>query len=696
MTTLRLDPFQETRQPSASDRRSPQQKNLGPVWYVADEKQDLDTDVKEVVLDIVKNTKKMRDLDITQVVTDGEIEESMDGASNIRFTIHDPDRELLNTGALDRAVDVNLNGLYYRLVALEKNGSFLTLTFEDRVVAYLKSHNKVLRMNRGRMTRLEFCLYLIRQVKKGQTLVYDDHIVNYNGIPCVIPELHIKPTFEQLSRDDKSSLELTRSNNRESGLPDDHQFVIYNADGSASDSTPRQNRMMEDALDAGVSMDGMVQKVLVSAIAVMMIETGVKNLSQEQSDSDSQGPFQQRPSQGWPDSRSTKTQARAYYKAALDVYKGDHSLTAGEIAAQVQRPKASLRDRYAHAQKYAQRVVDSYSGESITSRTYRKKYIFSTEDNGKSQNYWDAIGRLMDELQYARFMSNGYLYLISETQLFKSKSRMTLSEKTPGIDAIDFNWDTGKEDASATITCRIQRWAAPPGTCVTLQGCGPANGKWLVGDIRRNLYSRDATITLRKPRPLLPEPSPGVSTVDLADTTASGFENSLGLPTFIAAMYRAAKRISDRHYPYVWGGGHARAGIPDRGDGSDPGIGYDCSGSTAALFVAGGKMRKGTSVTVSNLLPGSVGMVSGPGKYFTVWANVEHVFVEFYLHGKHDDKHSIHFGTGNWGKGWNGPGINQNLHPHAGFSPYHFSEDTPTRARSNSQYPSIQGHPENF
>jgi hypothetical protein len=653
MTTLRLDPI-------TSLAGGKQLLYQGPVWYKDPEKQDLDTDVEKVVLDIVNNTKKLRDLDVTEIITDGYVESTMDGASTVVFTLHDPDREILKSGALRRAIDVQLNGLWFRLVRIEKSGSFITLTFEDRIVAYIKTHNKILKMSRGKMTRLEFCLYMIRQIDKK--------------IQCVIPELSTKPRYEQLSRQDKSNLELSKDVNKSQGLPN-QKFEIYHADGSLSKSTKRQNKMMDDALDAGVSKDGMVQKVLVSAICVMMIETGVQNLSQEQSDSDSQGPFQQRPSQDWPNSRDTKVQARAYYDAAMDVYKDDHSLTAGEIAANVQRPRRDLRDRYGKAEFYAQIVVDAYSGEPVTQRTYRKKYTFSTEDNGKKQNYWDALDALLSPLQYARFTSNGFLYLISEPELFKSKAKMIIDETTEGVTSIDFTWDVGQEDATATVECRIARWLAPAGSVVVLHDVDPASGRWLVRNIRRNLFSRDATITLGKPQPLLPEPASEVASVDVDETTAAGFSPGLGLPGKVAAMYRQAKRISDKHYPYVWGGGHARAGIPDRGTGRDPGIGYDCSGSVAAILIAGGWYRKGQSVPVSNELPAAAGMVGGNGKYFTVWANANHVFAEFYKDGKHDLQHTIHYGTGNFGKGWGGPGINTTLHPKEGFAPYHFEDE---------------------
>jgi hypothetical protein len=229
VTTLRVDPWQPTPGVKTKIRQ-------GPVWYVDAKKADIDTDVERVVLDIVKNTKKLKDVDVSELITEGEIEQTMEGASNLTLTLHDPDSELLALNVFNQALDIQLDGLWFRMIGIQKEGSFLTLTFEDRIVSYLKTHNKIVRMSRGKMTRLEFCYYLVKQINKR--------------IEVVIPELHRKPTFEQLTRQDKSSLEISKERNRGQGLPN-QKFKIYNADGSETLSTPRQNRMMEDVLDAG-------------------------------------------------------------------------------------------------------------------------------------------------------------------------------------------------------------------------------------------------------------------------------------------------------------------------------------------------------------------------------------------------------------------------------------------------------------
>jgi hypothetical protein len=82
-----------------------------------------------------------------------------------------------------------------------------------------------------------------------------------------------------------------------------------------------------------------------------------------------------------------------------------------------------------------------------------------------------------------------------------------------------------------------------------------------------------------------------------------------GRPTgVINQLIHAASRITREDYPYVYGGGHAHAGRASIGI---PGPGYnghrrgfDCSGSVAAVLVAGGLWPAGSGV------PSDAGMIS--------------------------------------------------------------------------------------
>ena len=69
----------------------------------------------------------------------------------------------------------------------------------------------------------------------------------------------------------------------------------------------------------------------------------------------------------------------------------------------------------------------------------------------------------------------------------------------------------------------------------------------------------------------------------------------------IDAMTKAANALTADDYPYVWGGGHAVAGVASTGDRGGPGangkrLGYDCSGAVAAVLEAAGLWPAGYGV----------------------------------------------------------------------------------------------------
>jgi hypothetical protein len=106
------------------------------------------------------------DIDIIEAVQDVTIDRTMQGASTVVVTVEDRDRVLLRSGRLVHANDIEIDGLFFRLVSVDKNASTLTLTFEDREVALLRTYNKPIKQalstSRHKVTRAEFVLRLIR------------------------------------------------------------------------------------------------------------------------------------------------------------------------------------------------------------------------------------------------------------------------------------------------------------------------------------------------------------------------------------------------------------------------------------------------------------------------------------------------------------------------------------------------------
>jgi hypothetical protein len=77
----------------------------------------------------------------------------------------------------------------------------------------------------------------------------------------------------------------------------------------------------------------------------------------------------------------------------------------------------------------------------------------------------------------------------------------------------------------------------------------------------------------------------------------------------LTALDAAADQVAAGRYPYVWGGGHAAAGSADTGERGGPGhngtrVGYDCSGTVAAVLAGANLWTPGTGV------PSDAGIVS--------------------------------------------------------------------------------------
>jgi hypothetical protein len=112
---------------------------------------------------------------------------------------------------------------------------------------------------------------------------------------------------------------------------------------------------------------------------------------------------------------------------------------------------------------------------------------------------------------------------------------------------------------------------------------------------------------------------PGAAGASTGTSTVRGKLQLLGPSDFVVqtagrprgvtrALISAANQLGAADYPYVWGGGHAQAGVPSIGS-RGPGYngrrrGFDCSGSVAAVLAGANLWPAGGGV------PGDAGVVS--------------------------------------------------------------------------------------
>lgn len=464
-------------------------------------------------------------VDITASIVSGQVERTIDGASTVTMTINDPlgpnnKRKVFNSGYLGKEVDIELDGLWFRLVKVRKTGDDITLTFEDREIAILRTYKKFIKARRGKTTRAEFILRMIKEVKEFP-------------IKYKINELH---KTQPLGKKKENPSEEEIDWGRFPGLP--------GSPAQAGNLTVKGVRPRPDQLhNANTILNvGTFQKApMVLMLASMMAATQEASMTNLRGGHlDSVGIFQQRPSWGTFEERHNVAKAAgkffragfAQLRAAGGLASGIHP---GDLAQLIQRsafPKA-YHQWYEEAQKWVRAytgnegIPDSLPGGGGAGEPVIYEFRRG-EKKGKKEDSWTCIQRLADQVQWRAFFVSGVFYYISEEDLFKSRPKMVLSEQSTGVRWIDGDFDVGKTTSSLQIKCGNERWKAPPGTVVKLESMGPFDGRWLVTSISRGLFDKEATITIKKPLPELPEPNE--SNVESAPGNWNQFPGLPGAP----------------------------------------------------------------------------------------------------------------------------------------------------------------------
>jgi RNA polymerase sigma factor (sigma-70 family) len=96
-------------------------------------------------------------------------------------------------------------------------------------------------------------------------------------------------------------------------------------------------------------------------------------------------------------------------------------------------------------------------------------------------------------------------------------------------------------------------------------------------------------------------------------------------------VYRAAQELARQDRAYRFGGGHGKA-LTDIG----PGEPLDCSSSASVMLLHAGVLTPGPAWT-SRRFAADWGQ-AGEGRYVTVWASDEHVWIEFKLDADHHER----------------------------------------------------------
>lgn len=435
---------------------------------------------------------------------------TIEGASTLEFTIHDPQLDLVKSRLFESRFDVEIDGLWFRLVQMRKGGRQVTLTFEDREVSYIRGYDGPVKAYRDQMTRAEFVLSLIRKVR-------EQHIKTY------ILELHKKQPIEDTPEAQQTSTATKAQGGKGGGgLSDTGSLTVKSIKADSEQIKTAQTIL------AAADEDGASNEVKVGLITAAINESTIRNLTT--GDSSSIGVFQLLDIHGTVDQRMDI--ARSVHIFVTQGFTGAGS--AEDLSQKMGIEQWLGLVMYdANGTPYpglqyideARKWVEAWSGgsgSSTVTTTKDKRYAFEID---KNTNYWDGIGELASEVQWKRYMSAGIFYYVAEEDLMRGPIMMNVSRDNEGIIDVDFDWDQGKAANELTVTANVKHWAAPPGTVIYAPAeFGPAQGRYLVTDIKSDLFTDLVTITCNRPTHSLPEPAPDqvTKTTQYGDNTTGG------------------------------------------------------------------------------------------------------------------------------------------------------------------------------
>lgn len=502
---------------------------------------------------------------ITDALTGGRLERTIDGASSLTLDLIDPSRALLTSDICTAKSTLTIAGHVFQTVSVSKSGDSVSLTFEDEVVARLRTFTKFRKAVRGKVTRAQFVRSLCSEA----------------GVTLAGPE-----TATALNSRKTRQAGGKTTPKKEPGFADGAQISVQGSTG-----TPEQRRNTAEVLKAAWVLTAKLpsderKRALTACVMCINQESGALNDSTPDANGD-YGLFQMRGDGSYRAPMDIAISTDDFLNRApgrpafLKVARSNSGKSVGWMVSETQRDytwgTSGQGKDYDRWHSEAEKTVASWLGDApLTTAGGGGKYEFTRGQPKQPEDSWTAMQRLASEVKWRCFVVDGVVWFIDDGTLMTSQPVATLSEGIAGVDWIDFEFDTGQQAAEATVQCMAGLWDVPPGSVVKVADSGPADGRWLVSGISRELHSPVAEIRLTRPSPALAEPK--------GDTSASRTIASDGSGTLRDQVVAWAKWASAHRSKFTYA--MVRNGWVDIERASH--ITTDCSGLVTMVFKKAG------------------------------------------------------------------------------------------------------------
>jgi hypothetical protein len=326
---------------------------------------------------------------VSNAIKDIPYERTIEGASTVSLVLVDADGDLLDSGLFSRPSTLRSPGpssiipdgsglpigsddpLGFRLVRISAPGAILTLEFEDREVALLRSHKSIRKASRGDVTRAEFIRSLVREVKVRTIRFWS-------------PELHVTQPIKGVK---DIPAKKTKQDRKDPGFGS----VTPKVKGHDADRT--QIRLLEQAIETALSLKA-GEDVLIGLVMAMTQESVVQNdkgnYGQTQSErvlSTKQGLVNVgvlHQTEGyWPASRNVPKDVTPFVTKLITVRKAHRAKSIGWCVDEVQRSYTvggpNQGKDYDQWEAEARDTVAAYTGNAdltqgiVVSSTYRQR-----------------------------------------------------------------------------------------------------------------------------------------------------------------------------------------------------------------------------------------------------------------------------------------------------------------------------------